>query len=466
MGLPAAMAAAVGLVVASSTLVMMGQGFGIAGPGFLIVMGLALLINLFVAFSLAELAGMMPRAGSINHYTQAALGPFIAIMAVACPYLLASLMFAGSAEASIPGIIMRDVFVSWMPAKLFSIVLIVVLLLVNLRGIVLFSVVQIFTASLMIVSLIVVGLIGLFGLGQGTPVVGAFADFNPMGTAVFSLVAMAFWLFVGIEFVTPLAEEIKRPRLYIPLAMILGLLIILVAKGLYGFAALKYVGAEALAGSQTPHVDVASAVLGRNGQIWLALASILATVTTVNTLLAATPRMLYGMAQKGQAPAFFGKLNRYSVPWVATVFGALLILTPLALGASTLESFVVYILAASLLWVTGYIVLHIDLLILRRRHGSPAGGFKTPLYPLPQLLSLAGLVWMVFNISPDPAMSRQIYTYAGIFLVGAAIYAALWVTLKEKKGLFERTPLEELAGDLEVEPAAPSGVLEPTPLDA
>ncbi len=89
MGLPAGIASAVGLVVASSTLVLQGQGFGIAGPGFLIAMVVAMLVNVFAMFSFAELSGIMPRAGSINHYTQAALGPFMAIVAV-----LASLLYS------------------------------------------------------------------------------------------------------------------------------------------------------------------------------------------------------------------------------------------------------------------------------------------------------------------------------------------------------------------------------------
>ena len=74
--------------------------------------------------------------------------------------------------------------------------------------------------------------------------------------------ALGFWLFVGAEFVTPLAEEIRRPRVYIPLSMFLGLTIILVAGGLYGLASIKYVPADELAGSLTPQVDAASAMLG------------------------------------------------------------------------------------------------------------------------------------------------------------------------------------------------------------
>jgi amino acid transporter len=270
---------------------------------------------------------------------------------------------------------------------------------------------------------------------------------------------------VGIEFVTPLAEEIKKPRVYIPAAMIIGLVIVLISGLLYGLASIRYVPAEELAGSATPHVDAATAMLGRSGQIWLAIASILATTTTVNTLLCAIPRMLYGMAKKGQAPSFLGRVNRFGAPDSAIVFCAALILVPLLFGIADAETIVTYILAGSLLWILSYIVAHVDLMILRWKHNSAPGAFRTPLYPIPQLLSVAGLVWMVFKISPDPSMSQRIYTLAFVFLGASAVYAAAWVILKEKKGLFQTTPVAELAGgDEEAGAALPEGVA-PAPAD-
>jgi amino acid transporter len=258
-------------------------------------------------------------------------------------------------------------------------------------------------------------------------------------------VALSFWLFVGAEFVTPLAEEIKKPRVYIPLSMFLGLLIILIAGGLYGLASLKYVPAEDLAGSLTPQVDAGVAIMGRTGEIWMSLASIFATITTINTLLCALPRMFYGMAKKGQVPSLFGRVNRYKVPSWATYLAGAMILTPLIIGVATAETFITYVLASTFTWVIGYIIVNIDLLVLRWKHPEVRGGFRTPLFPIPQLLSLAGLVWILFKISPDPALTRDIYTIAFVFLGISVIYAALWVTLKEKKGLFQTTPITDLA---------------------
>lgn len=451
MGLPAGIASAVGLVVASTTLVLQGQGFGIAGPGFIIAMVVAMLVNLFAMFSFAELSGIVPRAGSINHYTQAALGPFMAIVAVLASYFIVNI-FAGSAEASVPGIIFHDVFWDGMPPRVFSTAIVLILVYTNLRGIQWFSAIQLVTAAAMILSLVALGLIGLLGLGSGEPVAGAFDTFNPLGwgltSGIFSLVALGFWLFVGAEFVTPLAEEIRKPRIYIPLSMFLGLTIILVAGALYGLASLKYVPADDLAGSLAPQVDAASAMLGRTGEIWLSIASILATVTTLNTLLAALPRMFYGMAQKGQLPSVLSRINKHAVPNVATYMVMLMILIPLLIGVATKERFLTFVLASTFTWVCGYIIAHVDLIVLRYKHPEIRGGFRTPLYPLPQILSLIGLIWMLFKIAPpDSGLGKDIYTIAFIFLGISIVYAALWVTLKEKKGLFQTTSVAELVED-------------------
>ncbi|MBI4902643.1 MAG: APC family permease [Acidobacteria bacterium] len=445
-GLPGGIACAVGVVVASSTLVMQGNGFGTGGPGFLMAMVLAMLINLFTMCSFAELSGMIPRAGSLNHYTQAALGPFVAIVAIIAVYIIPAILGLG-VEASVAGIIVRDVFLDWMPVKGFAIALVLVFVVTNLRGIRWFNTIQIATAGFMIFSIAAAGIIGLLGLGSGTPVATSLGPFNPLGWGVLSLVAMAFWLFAGAEMVTALAEEIRRPELYIPLSMFLGLLIILAAGGLYGLASLKYVAAADLAGSTTPHIHMAAAMMGRTGQIWLSLASILASATTINTVLCALPRMLYGMAKKGQMPAVLGKVNRHQVPSGATYFIAFCILAPLVSGAATAATIVTYMLAATFTWVIGYVIAHVDLFILRARRPEIPGGFRTPLYPLPQLLSLAGLVWILFNISPDPALTRSVYTIAFAFLGVSVVYAYLWVRFKEKKGLFETTAIAELVED-------------------
>ena len=95
-GLFPAICTAVGIVVSSSALFMLGGGFASGGPAFVIAMIIAAFTNLCVAFSFSELAGMLPAAGGINHYTLPALGPTLGIFSVLSGYF----MVAGISNAA------------------------------------------------------------------------------------------------------------------------------------------------------------------------------------------------------------------------------------------------------------------------------------------------------------------------------------------------------------------------------
>jgi len=450
LGCWACIATAMGLVVASSTLVMLGQGFGIAGPGFIIPMVIAVVLNLLVAFSFAELAAMIPRAGGINHYTLPAMGPFAGLLSVLAGYLIVNI-FAGSAESAIPGIVFHEVFAPWMDPRVFSIGMIIILMLINIRGIEFFAWLQIVLTAAMIGSLVVLGLIGLLGLGIGEPVPTSFETFNPMGWGVLGLTALAFWLFLGLEFVTPLAEEIKKPKVYIPVAMISALLIILVAKVIYGYASIMYVPLGDLAASKTPHVDAGGAILGRTGQIWMGIVTILASLSTVNALTAAIPRLIYGLANEGQFPRIFSTLSRWQTPWIAIIFASMLFIVPIIIGIATIEMIVIFIMAGVFSYFITYIIAHLNVIILRYKYPNLKRSFKSPLGILPQIVGIAAMIYMMINIFPDPIIRSQIYTLALIFLAIAAVFSALWVKFVMKKGLFALTPIAELTKELNPE---------------
>ncbi len=447
MGLPSAVAAACGLVVASTTLVSLGQGFGLGGGGFIWAMVLALVINLFVAFTYAELSGIVPKAGSIDHYTMPALGRFLAMMAVISGYVIVTI-FAGSAEASVPGLVLNQFFPG-IPPMVTATVLVLILTYINLRGVEIYAWVQLTLTVIMMATLVIMGVVGLVGGGPATPV-PAGGGFNPMGMAVLSLTALGFWLFVGVEYVTPMAEEIKNPGKIIPMAMIVALGVIMLAMILFGYASIRFVPLETLAGSAAPHVDAAQAIMGAPGAAWMGIVTVLAAASTVNTLLAALPRLLYGMAEKGQAPALFGRLHaQYKTPTWGTAFIALCILVPIWIGITDLQTVLTYIMAGAFAWFVSYIIAHLNVIVLRMKYPNVHRPFKTPLFPLPQILGIVSMVYVMINIFPDPAVKAAIYQYALIFLGLAAVVSAVWVGVVQKQPLFKPVPLEDVMGEQE-----------------
>ncbi len=448
LGLGAAVATGVGIVVSSSALVSLGQGFGAGGKGFIIAMVAALILNLFVVFSFAELSGMIPVAGGINHYTLPAMGRFIGMISVISGYVLVTI-FSGSAEAGIAGIIFTDVFAPWLHPTVVSIAITALLGVINILGIRAYSWTQIVLTMILIGSTIVLGIMGLTGTGvSGEPVETSF-KFNEMGWGVFGLTALAIWLFIGVEFVTPLAEEIKKPKIYIPLAMGLSLFVILIADILFGLASVKYVPLGTLAESASPHVDFASAMLGRPGQTWMGLVAIIATTSTLNTLICSISRMLYGMGLNGQLPKIFGKTSRFGTPYAAIITLCMLFVIFLLMGITTGETIVTFILAGCFCWVVTYIIAHVDVIILRIKYPNARRSFKSPLGITFQVIGIMGMIYVLFNMHPDPVIQGEIYKYSLLFLALTIIYSAIWVKFVMKKPLFETTPLEELTAELD-----------------
>jgi len=461
-GLFAAICTAVGIVVSSSALVSLGQGFGLGGPAFVVAMVLALLLNLFVAFSFAELTAMMPLAGGLNHYTLPAMGRTMGIFAVLVGYFAVSVL-SNAAESSIAGLVIADIFLpgSNFNPTLGAFLLMLILTLINIRGIKSFAISQVLFASIMIASMVILSLIGLLGLGSGEPLPTRLTFDMAAGGGVLSMLGIGFWLFVGMEFVCPLAEEVKNPQKFIPMAMIGALGIIFVSDILFGFMALKYIGMDALSASAYPHVDTAMAVLGRTGQIWIGIISMVATASTLNTFVAAIPRMLYGMAKEGQFPRAFAKLNRWGSPYVGVLFVFVITVILLATGIAGVSAIMTLIMSGCIGWMIAYIIAHVNVMILRKKYPNVERSFKVPGGNVLPVIGIIGLIYMIATIWPEPVMRNQIYLYAGISIVIFAAWSVYWVKCVMKKPLFETIPmdvlLKEVSESLESDKKAAAG---------
>ena len=89
LGFPSVLAAGVGLIVATSSLMSLGQGTGMVGMSFAIAMVIACAINICSAMSIAELNSIMPNlTGGLAQYTLVSMGPFMAIVSMVGGYLL------------------------------------------------------------------------------------------------------------------------------------------------------------------------------------------------------------------------------------------------------------------------------------------------------------------------------------------------------------------------------------------
>jgi amino acid transporter len=431
---------AIGVVVSQTSTVSLLQALGLGGQVFFYAFAVALLLSIFNAFTFAELSLSLPQAGSIGTYAEVTVGQFPAILAVFAGYIVPAI-FGFSAELMLFDSVIAQLFPGIMPGMGWALLLLGTLVTLHFAGTDVFATVQQALTFIIIAFFLIVGLYITVGLHPGPLVVPEIGAGIGGEIALAPVVVLCFWTLIGCEFVTPMVEEAKRPQRDLPRAMIIGLLVIATANTVFAYGVSHVLPAEKLLTSVTPHLDVVATLFGDTGRILFALIAVTASACLANTVLGAVPRMLHGMALNGQVfPVFKRVSSRKSVPVPALLFVAACPVVGLVWAGGDPGKILPLTIAAAICWMLVYLLAHIVLLILRRRQPGLPRPFRTPFYPLPQIVAIAGLVFVVLNSSPAPELTRPIIIYSGSVLGVFGIVAAVWVKFFMRKPLFRLTP--------------------------
>ena len=452
-GLPTAIGTTFGLIVASTVLVTVAQGF-FASYVWIAALAVGLFALYLQSFSFAELATMIPKAGSMNEYVRAGFGPFFASLTVLVGYIAVQL-FPTTAESFTPAAVIKGFLWTDGPSTTFWVIILVAFVaLLNAAGIRPYAAFEVGLTAFITVSLTIIGIIGIAGLGSNDPIGGVFPHI-PFEWGLFStLLGLAIFTFVGMEYTCPLAEEIDNPGRNIPLGILLGLTLVSVPIMLYGLAVVRYVPAEELAKfSPVAHMEAAIAILGNGGKWWMGFIGLAATISTLNALLAGIPRILYGMGLTGQLPRFFSYLlpaTRAPVVGIAAI-ALMPILMNIFIDLNTSTNFIELILAGVLGWATAYLIIHATVIVLRAREPQARRPFRSPLVPLPQLVGSGLLALAAFKIFPDPTVRDHIYRDYGIFLAAAVVLSLGYnlIAYKSLGRIFRPVPLAEVYRETE-----------------
>lgn len=432
------MAVCVGLVIVQGAMISSIQGMAAGGLGFILAMLIALVIAQFNAMSFAELSLMFPQEGTLATYTQKAIGHFPAIVAVFSGYVVVG-MLSLPVELFLVDAMIHQLLPNMFPDKMVPVLIVIVLAATNLIGADVFSKVQNVLAFVMVSALVITGAVALSS-AHDLPVSasGSSVDWGLAGImdgSFIGLITLAIWLFVGVEFICPMINEVKDPVRNIPRAMRWSLIAIFIIFTAFVYGASLFLDKETLLGSTIPYLDYANAVFGQAGLTIATIMALAATCSTVNTILASLPRMLHGMALNKQAFPQLKAVNRFGVPWVGTVMMAVLVLIPFF--AMEVDSLIVLVVAATTSYLLAYVVAHINVLVLRRRMPSHLRPYRTPFYPLPQIVGILAMLFVMLNNSPSPEMTQLVYGISGGMLLAIGIIAAIWVKFYMKRGLFE-----------------------------
>lgn len=381
------------------------------------------------AFAYAELGAMFPRAGGQYVYLRDAYHPIAgflygwallaliesgAIAAVAITFATYALRLIGRPDAA---------------AIPLAVASIVVLSAINYLG------VKPGSRLLNVLVVLKVGALAvLIGAGAFAPAYegwlsGARPSAGGMNTLFAFGAALVPILFAygGWQNANYVAEEIDNPRRNLPLSLLAGTAVVIIVYVLVNAVYLRALGLDGLAGTKTPAARAAAVMFGAAGDRFVTAAIAISTFGFLDLAILAPSRVYYAMAADGVFFRALAQLHaRYRTPWVAiaiqSAWSCILALT------GRYEQLLNYVVFAD--WIFFGLTVA-SVLIFRRRfpiESRPEGTFRTPGYPLVQILFALVAAAVVLSVVRNDSTSAM----RGALLLALGIPVYFWFSRRPR----------------------------------
>lgn len=316
-GLFGATAYGVGTIVGAGVYALIGAAAGESGNAVWLTFIIAAAIAAFTALSYARLSAHYPHSGAEYVYVESAFGrgllPFITGWLVIFSSIVSisaiALGFGGYLSVLVP-----------VPKEISAIVLIIVLSLINMRGIR-----ESIAAATIMTVVELVGIAILIILGS--PSIGSI-DYlqSPQGAfGIINAVGIVFFAMIGFEGIVRISEETKNAEKTIPRALILALAVSTVVYVAVSIVAVSLVPYAELATADAPLTEAARVAGGESASLLMTAIALISTSNTVLIVLIATSRIIYGMAEEGAIPSIFGKVNKQRKTPTIAVLAAMIV---------------------------------------------------------------------------------------------------------------------------------------------
>ncbi|MCC3766422.1 amino acid permease [Streptomyces sp. UNOC14_S4] len=339
----------IGLGGAIGTGLFLGSGLAMsmAGPSVILAYAAGAVLALALAYALAEMTVVHPRAGGFGAIAHTYLGPWAGFVQ-RWMYWVAQVVNIGS-EVTAAGMYVRFWWPElplWVPVVFFSLAM----LLVNAASVRFFGEFEYWFAMIKVVTIVVFVLLGLacitVGLPGREPVgLGAWTEhggFAPGGlTGLWLAMTVVTFGYMGTEAVALTAAESRDPLRDIPRAargmvLRLALFYLLAMAVVVTVVPLTGDGDGSAAGS--PFVRLFSTA-GIPGAVTVMNFVILtAALSAMNTNLYVSARMVHSLARDGYAPRRLARLNSQGAPGNALLFSAVGLTLATVLSVTAPES--------------------------------------------------------------------------------------------------------------------------------
>lgn len=419
---------------------------GKAGPAVLVSFLIAGVASAAAAFSYAEFAGLIPKAGSAYTYGYAVLGElagwfigwdllleYTAIVAVVAIGISGYFSFLlGEFGLDLPAWMLGapgtgpghrvDLFAAALC------LLIAYLLTLGIKNAARFE--TIVVGLKVLVVLLVIG-VGFFHIKTGN-----YAPFFPFGVSgAFTGAATVFFAVFGYDAMSTAAEESKDAQRHMPKAILYSLAISMV---LYVLACLVLTGMQNFRDIDPESgFSTAFKAVGLSGLAdVIAVGAIIGILTVMFTFMLGVTRVWFSMSRDGLLPKWFAKTHpKRHVPtrvtWIVGVASAA-IAGFLPIGEAAELTNIGILLA--------FVVVCVAVIVLRYKRPELPRGFRCPGMPVVPLVGVVFSIWLITFLQWQTWVRFAVW-----FVVGLAVYFAYSYRRSElAKAEAEIAALEEL----------------------
>ena len=411
----------IGTVIGSGIFLVPGavlrQTGGSVGVALLVWLAAGVL-SLLGALTYGEMGAAKPDAGGLYVYLRDALGPLPAFLYGWTMFFVMATGSCATLAVAFTNYLGQFVTLSPIAGKAVSVLMIVVVMVINVRGTRQGANVQGVATAIKVAAILVMSVL-LIAVGHGFASTATLwpAQWNGSLFAGIGLAMIGvLWAYEGWQYVTFSAGETRDPQRIFPLGIGVGTALLI---GIYVIANVGYVaalGADGAMKSERIAAESMAALFGPAAGKVIAAIILVSMFSAANGLTLTAPRLFYSMSRDG---VFFSKLAevhpRFNTPAIAIVTSSVWAMVLAASG--TFEQLLTYVVFVG--WIF-YALGALAIFAYRRREPELYRPFRTPGYPVTPILFVLSAAAIVINtVVTQP---RNVIFAIGLMVLGVPAY--------------------------------------------
>jgi APA family basic amino acid/polyamine antiporter len=429
---PHLLAMGVGAIVGTGIYTLIGVGAGQAGPAVIVSFGIAGAVCAFAALCYAEMASLMPQAGSAYTYSYAGMGELVGWIigwSLILEYTVVCSTVAVGWSGYAQGFLASH---GWgLPQMLAEgpwgehpglVNLPAIVITLAVAGLLLIGTRESATLNFYLVVFKVIALAAFVALTLPGFDASHFHPFMPFGFSahadpdgvkrgVMAAAAVIFFAFYGFDAISTAAEEAKNPGKDLTIGIVGSMAACAAIYMVVAAAALGASPYSVFARSGEPLAFILRELQHPLAATLIAAAAVIALPTVIMAFMFGQSRVFFAMSRDGLLPRSLSAVNGRGVPAAVTVLTGV---CAAAMAGILPLKFIAEVANAGTL--AAFIATAIAMMVLRRQHPDLARPFRTPVWWLVGPLAVAGCLYLFSSLASITQVMFFVWNGVGLLV--------------------------------------------------